>query len=75
MIKLCQKELWGNLVLVKLKLKTQFFTQSTTKMFCISILEIGHCLASCLIFRPFLMLGPQQLGCFLKKRIITTLYF
>ena len=25
MIKLCQKELWGNLALVKLKLKTQFF--------------------------------------------------
>ena len=48
------------------KLKTEkvnIFTQSLTKIFCSSVFSIGVCLASCLIFRPFLRLDPQQLSC------------
>ena len=41
----------------KLKIeKVQFFTQSPIKIFCINIFKVGHCLASCLAFRPFLVL-------------------
>ena len=45
------------------------FTQTPTKTFCICIFNVGGCLASCLTFRPFLTLDPEQLGC-LKKRIL-----
>ena len=48
------------------KLKTEkvnIFTQSLTKIICSSVFSIGVCLASCLIFRPFLRLDPQQLSC------------
>ena len=42
--------------------KVKFFTQSTTNIFCISVFNIGRCLAGSLTFRP-LMLDPGQLGC------------
>ena len=38
--------------------KAKFFTQSLTKIFRISVFNVGGCLASCLIFRPFLTLDP-----------------
>ena len=38
--------------------KVKFFTQGPTKIFCISVLNVGVCLASCLTFRPFLTLDP-----------------
>ena len=43
--------------------KVNFFTENTTKIFCIGFFNIGSCLASCLTFRPFLTLDPSQLGC------------
>ena len=52
----------------KLKIeKVKFFTQSPTKVFCISVINVGGCLANCLTFRPFLTLDPQQHGCLYKK--------
>ena len=36
--------------------KVKFFTQSSTKIVCSSIFNVEGCLASCLIFRPFLTL-------------------
>ena len=48
-------KLLRNLALVNIKLKNVF--------------NVGGCLASCLTFRSFLMLDPQQLGCLLKKRL------
>ena len=38
--------------------------------FCINVFNVGGCLASCLTFKQFLMLDPQQLGCLLKKCIV-----
>ena len=39
--------------------KVKFFTQSPIpKMFCMSIFNVGGCLASCLTFRAFLTLDP-----------------
>ena len=38
--------------------KVKIFTQSTTEIFCISVFNIGRCLASCFTFRPFLTLEP-----------------
>ena len=38
--------------------KVAFVTQSQTKTFCISVFNVGGCLASCLTFRPFLTLDP-----------------
>ena len=35
--------------------KVKFFTKSPSKIFCIRIFKVGGCLASCLIFKPFLM--------------------
>ena len=53
-IKLCQKQLRRNLASVNIKLKEiKFFTQSPTKIFCISIFNVEGCLASCLTYRPF----------------------
>ena len=43
--------------------KVKFFTQAPTKVFCISVFNVGVCLASCLIFRSFLTLDPWRLGC------------
>ena len=43
------------------KLKTEkinFFTKNSTKIICSSVFNVGGCLASCLIFRPFLTLDP-----------------
>ena len=50
--------------------KVKFFTQSPTKIFCISVFNVEGCLASCLTFRPFLTLDPLQLGCLSKKRVL-----
>ena len=36
--------------------KVKLFTQSPTKIVCISIFNVGGCLASCLTFRSFLTL-------------------
>ena len=47
--------------------KVKLFTQNSTKFFCISVINVGGCLASCLTFRPFLTLNPEQLGCLWKK--------
>ena len=33
-------------------------TDSSNKMFCSSVFNVGGCLASCLTFRPFLTLDP-----------------
>ena len=53
----------------KLKLeKVNLFNQSLTNFYCISIFNIGGCLASCLTFRPLLTLDPQQLGCLYKEK-------
>ena len=38
--------------------KIKFFTQSPTKIFCVSVFNIRGCLASCSTFRPFLTLDP-----------------
>ena len=38
--------------------KVKFFTQSSTKTVCSRVFNVGDCLASCLIFRPFLILDP-----------------
>ena len=38
--------------------KVKVFTQSSTKIVCSSVFNVEGCLASCLIFRPFLTLDP-----------------
>ena len=38
--------------------KVKFFAQSSTKIVCSSVFSVGGCLASCVIFRPFLTLDP-----------------
>ena len=38
--------------------KVKLFTQSSTKIFGISVFNVGGCLASYLTFRPFLTLDP-----------------
>ena len=38
--------------------KVEFFTQSPTKIFCISVFNVGGCLEGCLTFRAFLTLDP-----------------
>ena len=38
--------------------KVKLFTQCSAKKFCISVFNVGGCLASCLTFRPFLTLDP-----------------
>ena len=56
-IKLCQnsiKFIYSELKIEKLK----FFTQSSTKIVCSSVFNVGGCLVSWLTFRPFLMLDP-----------------
>ena len=56
------KNSFGEISLNKLKIeKVKLFTQNPTKIFCTSVLS-WSCLASCLTFRPFLTLDPQQLG-------------
>ena len=47
------------------ELKTEkviFFTQSSTKVVCSSVFNVGGCLASCLIFRSLLRSDTLQLG-------------
>ena len=58
-IKFCPKYLSGNLASVNLKLKKlNYLLRVQPKFFCISIFNIGGCLASCLTFKPFLTLDP-----------------
>ena len=38
--------------------KVKLFTQVLTKFYCISVFNVGGCLASYLTGRPFLMLDP-----------------
>ena len=38
--------------------KVKLFTQTLTKFYCISVFNVGGCLASCLTFRPFLTFEP-----------------
>ena len=57
-IQLCQKQLKRNLASVNLKLEKLNYLLSSTKIFCISVLNVGDCLARCLTFRPFLKLDP-----------------
>ena len=48
----------------ELKIETvRFFTQSPTNIFYISVFNVVGCLGTCLTFRPFLTLDPEQLGC------------
>ena len=55
----CAKNSSGEINFGELKIKkVNFFTQSSTKIFCISVFNVRGCLASCLSFRPFLTLGP-----------------
>ena len=49
--------------------KVTFFTESLTQTFYISIFNVGGCLASCLTFKPFLTLDPEQLGSYKKKNV------
>ena len=58
-IKLCQKKVEEKFSFSELKIeKVKFFTQSPSKIFWISIFNLEGCLASCLNFRPILMLDP-----------------
>ena len=64
----CAKTVGGKFSFSELRIeKVKFSTQSLTKIFYISVFNVGGCVASCLTFRPFLTLGPYQLGCSLKK--------
>ena len=38
--------------------KVKLFTQSSTKIFSISVFHVADCIASCLTFRSFLTLDP-----------------
>ena len=42
--------------------KVKLFTQSLTKLYCISVFNVGVWLVTCLTFGPFLMLDLVQLG-------------
>ena len=48
----------GSYLIFSTVLASKFFTQHPTKIFCINVFDVGGCLASCLTFRPFLMLDP-----------------
>ena len=47
--------------------KVKSFTKNSTKFFCISVLNVGVCLASCLTFRPFSPLDRPIATCLLKE--------
>ena len=38
--------------------KVKLFSQGLAKFYCISVFNVGGCLASCLTFRPFFTLDP-----------------
>ena len=38
--------------------KVNLVTESSNKVSCISVFNVGGCLASCLTFRPFFTLDP-----------------
>ena len=48
--------------------KVKFFTQNWSKIFCINVFNVGGCLASCLAFRPFLLLDPEVVTWLLLKK-------
>ena len=51
------------------------FTQSLTKFYCISIFNVGGCLASCLTFRPFLTsLTLNSFVAYKKKKHVISQY-
>ena len=54
---------------LKIEKVTYFLLQKFeyNQSFCTSVFNVGGCLASCLTFRPFLTLNPEQLGSLLKK--------
>ena len=54
--------------------KVKLFTQSLTKFYCISIFNVGRCLASGLTLRPFLTFDSLQLGCLERKRVVAELF-
>ena len=49
--------------------KVKLFTQSLTKFYCISVFNVGGCLASCLTFRPFLTFKPLATWLLTKKNV------
>ena len=53
--------------------KVNLFTHSPTKLFCIIVFNHGGCFGIYLTFRPFLTLGPKQLGCLYKKSVYVIL--
>ena len=52
----CAKNCCGETALVNLKLKEESF--HPRNIFCVKVFNVGGFLASCLIFKPFLMLDP-----------------
>ena len=54
-IKLCQNTIKFSYSELKTE-KLKVFTQSSTKIVCSSVFNVGGCLASWLTFRPFLTL-------------------
>ena len=48
--------------------KVNFFTQSPTNIFCITVFNVGGYIVTYLTFKPFLMSDPSQLSC-LKKNV------
>ena len=68
-IKLCPKYLWENLASVNLKLKKlNYLLRVQPKIFCISVFNIGGCLASCLTIFNYRPLATWLL---IKKRVVT----
>ena len=49
--------------------KVKFFTRSSTKIVSSCVFNVEACLGSSLMFRPFLKLDHQQLGCLYKKNV------
>ena len=60
----CPKKIVEKFSLSELKIEeVKFSTQSSTKIFSISVFNVGSCLARRLTFRPCVILDLQQLGC------------
>ena len=63
-IKLCLKKNVEKFSFSELNIEiVKSFTQTPIKNFALAFFNVGGCLASCLIFRPFLTLDPWQLDC------------
>ena len=65
-IKLCKKTVAEKFSELKIE-KVKLYTQSSSKIFCISFFNVGSCLASCFPLRPFLTLEPEEVSCLLKN--------